>query len=158
MLTLVVDDREKNAFTFQAVLSFYSKPPKFSTLRSRLDVGDYSFLEDAGNTGNAAVERKSLCDLYSTFSTKNRERFMDEMAKLARMQTRAVVIEATMHDVLIKRPKFSRLNAHSLLGTIAAWQTLFNVPFVFAGNRALAEIFTFMLLHKAWKLYQSRKC
>src|SRR6266851_6856039 len=81
---IVVDTRE------QRPLSFMNSQP------GTLKTGDYSVL---GYEAAIAVERKSLADLFGCVGVQ-RERFVRELERLAAYRYPAIVIEASLAQVV----------------------------------------------------------
>ena len=94
-----------------------------------------------------AVERKALEDLISCLMGSNRDRFERELYRGRHYDLFAVVVEATLADVLRGHYR-SGMKAHAALQSIIAFQVRYRVPFVWAGNRNGAEYITYSLLSK----------
>lgn len=88
-LTLVIDTREQRPLDFG---------PDVPTVRRKLDAGDYS-VDGHDGPGGFSCERKSLDDLFGTLIS-DRPRFERELVRLTRYTFRALVIEASLRDVL----------------------------------------------------------
>ena len=156
--TVLIDTREKAPYGFHNIplarlpkRSFDGPPPRLvvPTKEMFLPAGDYSI---DGMIQDVAVERKSLEDLYSTLG-QHRERFEREVDKLQRYCVAAIVIEATLREVMRPaefRPEWrSRLNPRSVYGTWQSWSQRYrNVHWHFAGSRQAAEVATFHLLER----------
>ncbi|HVY62329.1 MAG TPA: hypothetical protein VHF22_11785, partial [Planctomycetota bacterium] len=89
--TVVIDTRE------QAPLSFGSWP----TVVAGMKTGDYSI---QGFEDQIAIERKSLSDLFGCIG-RDRDRFERELLRLWALDYAAIVIEATLADVLEGAPR-----------------------------------------------------
>jgi DNA excision repair protein ERCC-4 len=107
-------------------------------------VGDYSL---PGFEDRVAVERKALEDLISCLMGSNRDRFERELYRGRHYDLFAVVVEATLSDVLRGHYR-SGMKAHAALQSLIAFQVRYRVPFVWAGNRNGAEYITYSLLSK----------
>lgn len=135
---IVADSRE------QAVYSWPGTP----CIRAALPAGDYSVqgLED-----RVAIERKSLIDAYGTFG-RGRDRFERELAKLAKLDFAAVVIEASMLEALTRPPpKVQKFTPKHFNRAVIAWAERFGVHFFYCDCRALAQRQTFILLERFWR-------
>ena len=91
--TIIIDTREQEGYSFDPRLA--------ATVRRALPAGDYSV---AGLESTVAVERKSLDDFVSTV-IHGRERFRNELRKLAGYRAACVVVEAGMLDVKLEVTK-----------------------------------------------------
>jgi DNA excision repair protein ERCC-4 len=107
-------------------------------------VGDYSL---PGFEDRVAVERKALEDLISCLMGSNRDRFERELYRGQHYDLFAVVVEATLSDVLRGHYR-SGMKAHAALQSLIAFQVRYRVPFVWAGTRNGAEYITYSLLSK----------
>lgn len=148
---IVVDTREQLPFTFEGLTCDKADgggPLMVPTLRAGLPTGDYSL---AGYEEQVAVERKGISDLFGTLG-QGRDRFERELARLAAMQFAAVVVEATLPEILASPPPFSELNPKTIVRSVMAWQQRFTrVHWWFAGPRRLAEAVTFRVLERFLK-------
>jgi DNA excision repair protein ERCC-4 len=139
-VTIIIDTREQEFYSFNPRLA--------AAVRRPLPAGDYSVagLEDA-----IAVERKSLDDFVSTV-VHNRERFRNELRKLAGYRAACVVVEAGVIDVLLHR---YRGNAHpnAVLGSALSIILDFRIPVFFCSNRQAACQFVqayLLAAHARW--------
>ena len=123
--------------------------------------GDYTI---KGMRGVVAIERKSMNDCHNTLLgwQHKRQQFEAELNNLACMEHPAVIVEATLFDVLQNAPqwgaKTAAENREVCRGTIISWQQVYRVPWYFCGvegdpekSRRLAEVFCFRLLERAWR-------
>ncbi|HOC93368.1 MAG TPA: ERCC4 domain-containing protein [bacterium] len=132
-MIIVVDTREKDEYTFGDI----------STIPQKLDAGDYSV---AGLEDRVAIERKSIDDFVGTVIYQ-KERFHNELCALARMDFAAIVVEASLTDILEHRYK-SGVRPVSVIGAAVAVIVEYRVPIIFAGNRQLACHVTQSLLQR----------
>ncbi len=87
MPVMLIDTREQTPLFFGAdVLA----------QRETLHEGDYSFL---GGVGRFVIERKNIADCFATI-VSDRERFERELQRLASYEFAAILVEATILDVL----------------------------------------------------------
>ena len=139
-VTFIADSREKEPFSFDSRLVVVE--------RRALPAGDYSV---AGLEGVVAVERKTLDDFVSTV-IHSRERFRNELVKLADYRAACVVVEAALVDVLLAR---YRGDAHpnAVLGSALSIIFDFRIPVFFCSSRQAACQFVqayLLAAHKRW--------
>lgn len=177
--TILQDSQEKAPWSFTGLRarSFIDSEqreyvPNIIVRCLGIGVGDYSL---DGYEGRVAIERKSPADFAGTllgwerkidtpaaraeWDTRNsidrRKRFKRELAKLAAMESAAVVVEASLGACLDSAPQWGKRtaaeNAKYLLATALAWQQEFRVPWIFCDDRRLAEVAAFRLLEKFWE-------
>lgn len=141
--TIIIDSREQQPYSFDRW--------PVQTERVALATGDYSV---AGFNDRAAIERKSLDDLVGCLMGENRQRFERELSRGRVYELFAVVVEADLTD--LARGKYtSNMKPEAALQSVTAFYIRYNVPFLFCGNRAGAEYFTYSALTKY--LYEIRK-
>ena len=138
--TIITDTREQAPYSFDPRLA--------ATLRRALPAGDYSV---EGLEERVAVERKSLDDFVSTV-IHGRERFRNELRKLADYRAACVVVEAGVLDVLLHR---YRGDAHpnAVLGSALSIILDFRIPVFFCSNRQAACQFVqayLLAAHARW--------
>ena len=138
--TVLVDTREQEPYSFDARV--------VAVERRALPAGDYSV---AGMETSVAVERKSLDDFVSTV-IHGRERFRNELRKLAGYSAACVVVEAGLLDVLLHR---YRGDAHpnAVLGNALSIILDFRIPVFFCSNRQAACQFVqahLLAAHARW--------
>ncbi len=143
-LLILVDSREQKPYTFKDNLC--------DVRESTLVTGDYSVehLEDY-----ITIERKELSDIIGCI-TKGRKRFKAELHRMQSYKGKAVIIEADFQDIVSGNYR-SKVKPYSVLSSIAAWTTEYNVPFIFAGNRKNAEDMTYYIL-KNFHLRMQKFC
>lgn len=124
-----------------------------ATEYGQLKTGDYALI---GYEDLAAVERKSLEDLYSTLG-QGRERFEHEHERLAGMITACVVVEADYQTVMTSPPPMSQLNPKSVHGTFISWYQRYGVAWFFMPGARAAEKFTFSFLEKFYKNHVTKR-
>jgi len=147
--TVAVDSREQHPYTFHGYLSDENRgrlPLVIPTQVIGLKTGDYSIL---GMEDRISVERKSLADLYGTL-TAGRKRFEAEMSRLSAMECSAVVIEASLSDLIRSPPSRSKVSPKVIYRTWISWQHRWRIPWHLCDSRALAERTTFRILDWFW--------
>lgn len=141
---VLVDTREQQPFTFERFPNWIA-----SERRATLPTGDYSILD---MEHLVALERKSLPDLIGTL-IHNRQRFFRECERLTTFRWRALLVEASYHDV--KSPyvdcEYTSANPNGVSGTLDALEAKFCIPVIYASkHRALAEEKTASWLSKLY--------
>jgi DNA excision repair protein ERCC-4 len=128
LVPVVADSREQEPYGFDA--------RRVRVIRRALPAGDYSIegLETA-----VAIERKSLSDFVSTV-VHNRARFYRELSRLGGYRAAAIVVEATLMEILGGQYR-SGVHPNALLGTVAAITVDFGIPVFFCSNRQAAARF-----------------
>ena len=131
--TIVIDSRE------QAPLAFGGWPVVVAGLKT----GDYSI---QGFEDRVALERKSVSDLLVCVG-RERPRFERELVRLAALEYGAIVIEATLAEVLAGT-RWSAVNPKAAASSLLAWSVEHRLPVFFAGTRPLAAATVLKLLTK----------
>lgn len=132
-MIIIIDTREKDEYTFGDIV----------TIRQKLDAGDYSV---AGLEDCIVIERKNLDDFVGTVIYQ-KDRFHNELCALARMDFAAIVVEASLTDILEHRYKSGVLPA-SVIGAAVAVMVEYRIPIIFCGNRQIACHMTQKLLQR----------
>ena len=129
---IVIDTREQRPYSFS----------EMESITHALPAGDYSL---EGLESRFAIERKSLADWISTV-LRARRRFSVELKKLQTYEFAAVVIDASIEDILSGNYR-SDIKPASLLGlTAGLMQSYSPVHFLFAGSRPHAHALAAELL------------
>jgi len=134
-MVIVIDTREKHPYSF-------SVPVK----KRKLEAGDYSI---EGFEAVAAIERKELNDYVQTVIYR-KERFGKELAKLAHYRLKAIVVEASMSDIIEGRYE-GHIPPQSVIGATIGIHLGFGIPIHFCSNRQIALHFTETLLTKFYE-------
>ena len=138
---MLVDSREQRPYEFTDALT----DGTITLTRAALPVGDYSI---ADYTDRVAVERKSLADYVATV-IHARERFARELRTLARYELGAVVVEASLEDVLEHRYATAAV-PESVWGATVSVIVDYGVPVYWCGSRGIACRLTLDLLRRWW--------
>ncbi len=119
----------------------------FAAERKSLMTGDYSIagLEDA-----VTIERKTLGDAVNTV-IHEWTRFRKTLYRMAGMDHAIVVVEASIDDIMAHRYE-SDAEPLSVLGRLVGITVDHGIPVVFAGSRAMAELFA-----ERWLLQVAKK-
>ncbi len=133
-LIVVVDTREQTPWTFPC-----------DTIRAGLPSGDYSVV---GLEHCVALERKSLADFVGSV-THERDRFWRELGRLQAYAVRAVIVEASIEDILAGT-YVSRATPQSVVASLLAIQVDFQIPVLLAGDRGNAQRAGLWMLKRAW--------
>ena len=131
---VLTDGREKHPYTFQGLRADASQGGGPLTVHwewAHLEQGDYSI---QGYADSVAIERKSLEDLYSTLG-QHRERFQNEMERLAALEFAALVVESDWKSIIFQPPRRSRLNPKTVWRTCLSWTIRYGVPWFTVKNR-----------------------
>lgn len=136
-MTIAIDTREQLPFEFS---------PAVAVVRATLATGDYSLV---GMEDQVAFERKSLDDLVNSV-IHDRKRFAAELARLAPMKHRAVVVEAAVADVVNRRYR-SEAHPNAVLAAANAIFLHYGVPVLFWSDRPHARLLLEDLLTRIWK-------
>ena len=123
----------------------------FKTKPATLKTGDYQL---QSNTSLVCIERKGqgLGDLIKCLG-HDRDRFVRELERLREEFTyRWVIIEGSWVDICAGRYR-GKLNPSSAIGTIAAWQVRYQIPFLFADSRPAAQALAIRLLANVVREY-----
>lgn len=139
--SVIVDSREQTPYVFD--------PQRVDVIRRALPAGDYSV--DAFET-RIAVERKSLEDLVGTL-IRGRERFNEELIKLATYESACVVVEGSLTDILLHRYR-SAAHPNAVFGSVMSVICDFTVPVYFCDDRQVACKFTEAFL---WRSHQKAR-
>jgi len=132
-MIIVFDNREKDEYTFGDIV----------TIKQKLDAGDYSI---AGLEDRISIERKNIDDFVGTV-IYHQDRFHEELCALAHMDFAAIVVEASLKDILDHRYKSDVLPL-SVIGAAVAIMVEYRVPIIFCGNRQLACHVTLTILQR----------
>lgn len=152
-MAILIDTREQQPYEFRQMPSDLP----YAVFRTTLDAGDY--LCDRRGAGGrtpatcAAVERKSLTDLYGTAS-RGRQRFEAELARMQPYGFKCIVIEAEWSAILqpnryLVHP--TNMRPKSMLASLLAWGQRYGVHIYTCPGRAVAERIVFRLLERWYK-------
>ena len=139
-MRLLIDTREQAPYEFEA-------PSEVGTV----PVGDYSI---CGLENHVAVERKELNDLISCLGS-GRERFEKELHKGRALDYFALVIEASLSD-LINGRYCSDMNPKSVIQSLLAFSVRYRLPIFFCENRKYGQRITESLLLKYGREIEKR--
>jgi len=140
-MTIAIDTREQLPFDFS---------PDVVVARATLTTGDYSLV---GLEEQVAIERKSLNDLVNSV-IHDRKRFGAELRRLQVMEHRAVVVEASVADVINRRYR-SEAHPNAVLAATNGIFVHYGVPVFFWGSRPHARLLLEDLLRRIWKRHAS---
>lgn len=132
MQSFIIDTREQRPYRFKA-------PSKVGTI----PVGDYTL---AGLKDYISIERKTIDDLMKCL-TKDRRRFERELSKAQALDYFALVIEASLSDIVQGRYR-SKMTPKSVIQTLVAFSIRYRLPIFFAGDRHAGRMLTESLLCK----------
>lgn len=124
--------------------------------RGTLSTGDYSI---EGYEDKVAIERKTLADFLGCVG-RGRDRFQRELERLSSYACPAIVIEATLEDILRHRENediFSNVHPHAAVNSLIAWSVRYRIPVWLAGDRASGEALTFRILQHFARIQAERE-
>jgi len=139
-MTVVIDTREQLPFEFSEGACI---------VRRKLETGDYSIL--GMETDGVAIERKSLDDLVNTV-IHAKGRFAAELSRMQAYRFRAVVVEASVDDVMAHRYR-ADVHPRSVLALCNAMYVRYGVPVFFWGGRPHCRYMLENLLARIWARY-----
>lgn len=128
-MNILVDTREQHPYLFP------------NSVKYTLPYGDYSIEYDGKiYYDKIVVERKgSVSELFSA-AGKERDRFERELEKLSKVEIKFVLCEFDYMSIVNNQPP-GILPASSVYGSIAKWQAVYGVPFIYYKNRRNARGF-----------------
>jgi DNA excision repair protein ERCC-4 len=130
---ILIDTREQAPLRFSSAVDVE---------RVTLETGDYSL---AGHTAEVRIERKSVPDFVACVGPE-RERFLEQMKRLAGYGVRALVIEGSWAQ-LSSGSYRSNTRPQSVTGTLLALVTDLGLPILLAEDaRGAAECVERMLI------------
>ncbi len=141
-MLILRDTREQTPWRFS---------PDVTVQTATLPTGDYSL---GGYTDRVAIERKSLPDLVACVGPE-RERFLDCCRRLRDYTVKAVVVEASVDDVLAHAYR-SATAPQSVIGTAVAIWADYGVPTIWAGDARNAANLVERLFFRIWSKSQER--
>lgn len=142
---IVVDTREQAGFAYS--FAWFSK--WFAGVeRATLRAGDYSI---KGMENQIAIERKSLSDLV-TSTIGDRERFLAQCERLAKLKRKAIVIEASLAQTKSWYPE-SGAHPNAVVGTLFALQERWGIQVIWCDTVELAEETVAHILSKYYALH-----
>lgn len=149
--TLIIDSRENLPWSF---------PDGVRTERRGLPEGDYAMVGPTGLYSidgmerRVVLERKSLGDFVSTVINQW-IRFRKELNRLSGYDAAAIVVEATLGDVLAHRYE-SRAVPAAVTGRAHAIELDHGIAVHFWGPREEAQVVAYQWLRLAWEKYGER--
>lgn len=141
---VIIDTREVRPYRLQDV------PIVFQALQT----GDYSV---KGFTDKIAIERKTHGDLLNSLG-HGRERFMAEMERLSKFQTKALMIETHM-DALFRgtHPFQKGMRPEAVIGSLVKILVDYGIPVITAHGYRYASELTLKILRRFYELQRGIK-
>lgn len=137
-MKVLVDTREQATKALKKRIEQMECP----TLRTKLDVGDYSCtctLEDGAEVNlqdKVVVERKMNADELCQCFTKGRDRFAREFERATKKGVKVyLLVEETNWEQLFDGDYRSKLNPDALTASICAWAARYNINVVFCNAK-----------------------
>lgn len=150
-MTILVDTREQLPYNFTGLHMDPSVDPlerEIGVARATLAAGDYSI---AGHEhGGFALERKSLADAYSTFTT-GRERFERELERGRVFEYFGIVVEATWRGMNVPPPHVERVKPATVIKSLLSWSIDYGVHVFAADDREIGRALVFRLAERFWR-------
>lgn len=131
-ITIKIDTREQQPYKFE-------NPSEVGTI----PIGDYSIV---GLENHIAIERKELNDLMGCLTT-DRDRFERELLKGKALDYFALVIEASLSDLINGNYK-SQMQSKAAIQSLLAFSIRYRLPIWFCESRKYAQRITESLLYK----------
>ena len=125
-MTIIIDNRE------QVMLPFADN---VKTERGTLYSGDFSV---KGLEHLFSVERKSVSDLVGSL-TSGRERFERELHRLRGFRFKRLLVVGSRSDIVGGNYR-SKATPKSILASLNAFEVRYDIPVVFASEKAAAEL------------------
>jgi len=145
-LPVIVDSREQRPY-----FTSHQYDTKIAKVVKGLKSGDYSL---ADYEDKIAIERKSLADLFGSL-TRHRKRFEREIQRLQDYEFSAVVVEASLPQILHPMqycPGWrSKASPKAIIQTILTWMVRYpKTHWVFGHDRPSSEAVVLNLLRHFW--------
>jgi len=131
---IIIDTREQKPFKLPGAVT------------RTLKTGDYSL---DGLDDKVCIERKSKSDLFGSLG-QGRERVKREFERMADFDYAAIVIEASLADLLTP-PPYSQMNPRAVINTLVSWSIKYGVHVYFAGCRRNAGTLALRILEQYWR-------
>lgn len=146
LLTWIYDTREQRPYDLAV-----PDPQHFDDggwIEEKLEAGDISCEVD-GERISAVVERKALLDFLACCG-RERERFENELARLAAYAHASVIIEAPLSMISAGDPH-SQITGNAARASLACWSVKYGVHVWCATNRIEGQVMARLLLQEAAK-------
>lgn len=147
-LIIRVDQREKLPYTFECMREAAVLP--FTVQFCHLKTGDYEASTGPLPSDSIVIERKSLCDLYSSYGS-DREREIRKLERMSLFGCAVLVIEAELSQIMAPNKFLShptQLTPKSLVATLIAYQQRYGIHLAMCPGREVAEVVTFRQLER----------
>lgn len=146
-ITAIVDTREQYPFHLQRFC------PQMEVIMEKLPFGDYS-LKYPNCTLKVCIERKSIDDFVQSIIRSQSDpedmfnNFKTELIGMRGYRYRMVIVECTF-DQICKGNYRSKVHPNSVLGFVAEWACMHQIPILFANNHFGAS---YMAANILWKI------
>ena len=121
---------------------------KSGVVIKRLDVGDYSI---EGLEEEICIERKSLCDLFSTLGSGHK-RFKAELERAKSLKYFAIVVDGTLTTCVNKDftgANYSQMKGHVIASIMFTLHVKYGIPIFFTSGRSESKT----LIRNLFKAY-----
>ena len=141
--TILIDTREQLPYTFDDYKNWIG-----NTDSTALKTGDYSV---EGFDNIIALERKTLADIVGSLMN-GRERFLNEMERLAQFRYKCLCIEASRTSIKSPYTFADNVKAHpnGVMGSLDAIGARYGINIHYGDNRALSEEYAASWLNKCF--------
>lgn len=133
---VVIDTREQHPYSFTG------------SIKDTLPWGDYTIdYEGKRYQDEICIERKArVAELYQV-TGRERSRWEKELEKLSKVPIKYVLCEFSYMDIVNKLPP-GKVEPQSVYGSIAKWQVVYNIPFLFCENRTNARALLWKMFYE----------
>jgi len=146
-LTFIVDRREQ----VNEHITKYFDDKQVKYINRKLDIGDYACqLGDMTFEKDFCIEKKNGLDEICGNLTADRDRFEREFLRAKANNTKVYLLveNASWQDVYTHNYS-SKLSTQSLLGSLLAWQTRFNITIIFCPKSYSPKMIHSILVYAA---------
>lgn len=142
--TIVRDSREKEGHGY----NFVANDKCAGMIIEKLDFGDYA-LKDRIDL--ISIERKSSVTELCGNLGRNRKRFEKELQRMvdAGVKRKYIIVEDHWSSIYNKS-SYCKMPGHAMFESIIALQLKYDLHFIFAGSKKMAQRIVRSLLIKAW--------
>ncbi len=112
-----------------------------------LPCGDYSICYGNKTYENEIIiERKGAVSEIFSACGKERERFENELEKLAKIKYKWIIAEFSLLDLVNFQPP-GIMNVSAVYGSLISWTVKYNVPVIFCQNRSNGRSWVYKLFY-----------
>lgn len=138
---IYVDTREQKPYIFNKTKNC------MGSILTKLDAGDYTI---EGCEDLIRIERKSsVTELFINLG-RERERFYNEIERMADIKYKFLVLEFSYAD-LLKGSYYSKISPNYIISNLMKLSLEHNIHVIYCGDRINAQDYSRRLLLKIWK-------